>query len=373
MNLTKVLLTDGRALPLTFGKKSRLKIKDANPTHLHREFSWTIPDGKAQVLRAELDEMPQLQMIVFVKATRGEPVLEEDEGLTIAHLAKVKKKLEAKPQLSVFAAHSTDDEPASPNETSKPLNLSLKCGGADGEQSLNTTIGLANRTTLSVEGDIESQQISTETVQIRGSQFSFKNEDEDSFSAKAETGSISFSRGGALEKTMQLTLQTNARLKFAGIEFVADSISCVPNQIKAQGNVKVSIPEIESTVSAGLVVLDLKSLAFDFDGNVAVERKVEGASFPFLLKSTHVGWSLVSGEMQTDKRFTQPTPNRSAFGVGTGARNRFPLGNTQASRFSTTTSGPETPANRLPPTVRFQPNIQRQEQPPRSPFGQRQK
>ena len=288
-------------------------------------------------------------------------------------MAKVKKKLEAKPQLSVFAAHSTDDEPASPNETSKPLNLSLKCGGADGEQSLNTTIGLANRTTLSVEGDIESQQISTETVQIRGSQFSFKNEDEDSFSAKAETGSISFSRGGALEKTMQLTLQTNARLKFAGIEFVADSISCVPNQIKAQGNVKVSIPEIESTVSAGLVVLDLKSLAFDFDGNVAVERKVEGASFPFLLKSTHVGWSLVSGEMQTDKRFTQPTPNRSAFGVGTGARNGFPSGNTQVSRFSTTTSGPETPANRLPPTVRFQPNIQRQEQPPRSPFGQRQK
>ena len=92
------------------------------------------------------------------------------------------------------------------------------------------------------------------------------------FSAKAGNGSISFNRGLPIENTMRLSLRSKAVLQFAGIEFSAESIECFPGRIEANGNVKVSIPEITSKVSAGRVVMNLESLAFDFDGDVKVER-----------------------------------------------------------------------------------------------------
>jgi hypothetical protein len=126
------------------------------------------------------------------------------------------------------------------------------------------------------------------------------------------------------------------------VGFSADSIECFPERIEATGNVKVSIPEISSEVSAGRVIMNLKSLAFDFDGDVKVERNMGGDSFPFLVKGNHVGWSLITGEMQTDVRHSAqnrtpefqdfPYPNRTR-GVFGGSSSRTGSGSAVHSGF----------------------------------------
>jgi beta-lactamase regulating signal transducer with metallopeptidase domain len=335
LGITKLLPGKGRAIPLNLGSDPFVieSLKSINVSH---DVSWSIPDRKVQVLRATLEQVPDVEMFVFVKATRRPAMLAEDEGVTLTHIAKIKDEVKSRQKRSsiftriefpfgyydlpvppIEAIEATEKKPAS------PLSLSLRCGGEEvSSRSLSTTLKLANDTTLTIDGDIDSQQISVETVQIQGREFSFRNKEDDSFSASASSGSISFSRNGPLESSLKFSLRSNAKLEFAGIEFTADWINYSPNRIEVNGNARIKIPGIESSVASDRVVLDLQQLAFDFDGNVAVERQVEGG-FPFLLKSNHVGWSLVSGEMQTDRRFNTAARSTGNFGsqAGAGAAN----------------------------------------------------
>ncbi len=322
LNIQKLQVSDGRKLPLNFGP-TEIRIQSPTLAKFQQKCSWNLSDDLVQIIRVVIDENHEGQLLVIVGASKTAALVAEGEKLTLEKLLAIKKDLPAEPTLAVASNSTAPNVPIlaedsssraldadALTEPSKPLSLLLQCGETDKKRSLNTKIGLANNATITVEGEVVSQQISVESVQVSGRNFVFKNEEEGSFSAAAASGSISFNRVGPLEDTLRLSLRSNAKLQFAGVEFSADSIECYPDRIEANGNVNVSIPEISSNVSAGRVIMDLKSLAFDFDGNVEVRRNVGDDSFPFLLKGKHVGWSLVTGEMQTDVRYC--SPNRSA-------------------------------------------------------------
>lgn len=369
LSFRRFQVSSGRKLPLKLGS-NELKIETAQSLSFPSAFKWSIPKDQVQIVLSAADVESKSQMIVIVEASRRPALVGKDEDLTLEHVLKIKKDLPSQPSSAttsgvgspvtpIVAEVNSDVEPIVETqvEPSKPLELVIQCGEKDKKRSLNTKIGLANNATLTIEGEVYSQQISADGVQVRGKNFVFRNEatsryrvDDDGnaivsrdeaarkaeglFSAKADGGSISFNRKGRIEDTLRLSLQSNAKLQFAGVEFSADSIECWPDRIEADGNVNVSIPEISSKVSAGRVVMNLKSLAFDFDGDVKVERNVDGASFPFLVKGKHVGWSLITGEMQMDVRYS-PSRSRqripiattnSTFGGGTQTINRVQSG-----------------------------------------------
>ena len=324
LTFNKLNVSAGRKLPLKLGSND-IKIEAAIPVQSEKAFKWSLPEDKAQIILGTTDVESKSRMLVIVEALRKPPRVSKDEKLTLEHVLKIKKNYlaestksfdQSSPSVPIASNAGLDDklETSESAKLTKPLSLVLQCGQANEERSLNTKIGLADKASLTIEGEVVSQQISVDLVQVSGRNFVFKNEEEGVFKAEAASGSISFKRGGPMKDTMRLTLRSDAKLSFAGIEFVAESIECYPDRIEAKGNVKVSIPEISSTVSAGRVIMNLKSLAFDFDDDVRVERNVGEDSFPFLVKGKHVGWSLVTGEMQTDQRHNQP--RRSASGTG---------------------------------------------------------
>ncbi|WP_157665111.1 M56 family metallopeptidase [Mariniblastus fucicola] len=319
-NFQSLEVSHSRKLPLKLGKRD-MRIETPNVRSFQNECSWTLPLDQVQVVRLAIDNAA-LQMLMTIKVSTKPALVAKDKGLTLEHVLKIKENLKEKLEADREPLPTPESEVAvSDDSTTKPkpqaldpLSLLLQCGESEKKRSLNTKIGLADDATLTIEGEVESQQISVQSVKVNGKNFVFKNEKADSFSCKADSGSLSFNRTGPLEDTLRLSLRTNATLQFAGVEFAANSIECFPDRIEANGNVKVSIPEISSKVTAGRVIMNLKSLAFDFDENVKVERSIDGDSFPFLVKGNHVGWSLVTGEMQTDVRHS--SPNRNAGGAG---------------------------------------------------------
>lgn len=370
LTINKLKASSGRKLPLKFANRE-IRIGESATNNALLDFAWDIPKDRVQVVRAEFDGLPEKQMIVFVKTTRRSAKLPKDQAFTLSILNSIKKALPPAPNKdSLISRIELPTEPESfvdvrvptqnPEETKvepTSISLSLQCGDTESIEgrSISTKIGLASNSTLTIDGEVDSQQISADSVQVNGKNFVFMNEaskfrrhevDADGvatstfdsekarkaglFNAQADNGSISFKRGRPIEDTMRLSLRSKAVLQFAGIEFQANSIECFPDRIEARcgtDRVKVSIPEIASTVSADSVVLNLSELAFDFDGNVKVERNIEGESFPFMVNSNHVAWSLVTGQMDTNTRYSSrvgSTP--SGFGsLGGGATgvNRF--------------------------------------------------
>jgi hypothetical protein len=366
LSFERFQVSSGGKLPLKLGS-NEIKIETAQPLSFPSAFKWSIPKDQVQIVFSAADMESKSQMIVIVEASRKPALVGKDEDLTLEHVLSIKKNLPSELTPATAAGFDTPVIPIAPGDDpniaskaeaqtapSKPLELVIQCGETNKKRSLNTKIGLANNATLTIEGEVDSQQISADDVQVRGKNFVFKNEGEvryvvddagessvspdtqaknkakSLFRAEAGSGSISFNREGPIEDTLRLSLQSNAELQFAGVEFSADSIECWPDRIEATGNVTMSIPEISSKVSAGRVIMNLKSLAFDFDGDVKVERNVDGDSFPFLVKGNHVGWSLITGEMQTDVRYSSSQSRQrvpistanSTFGGGTQSTNR---------------------------------------------------
>jgi beta-lactamase regulating signal transducer with metallopeptidase domain len=347
INIRKLQRSAGRKLPLKLGA-NEVKIENPLSKTVQHPCSWDLLVDQVRVIRASFEDDTETQILVFVEATRKPAFVSQDEDLTLERVIKIKDELSAKTAHgnSVFSEYLPEPESAMSTKTPKPLALVLKCGETDQKRSLNTKIGLVNNATLTVEGEVESQQISVNNVQVSGNNFVFKNVEEGLFHAQAAKGSLSFNRGEFLEKTLRLSLKSNATLQFAGVEFAADSIECFPDRIEANGSVNVSIPEISSKVSAGRVIMNLKSLAFDFDGDVKVERNVGGDSFPFLVKGNHVAWSLITGEMQTDVRYS--SPNRSAGNRGSfGARTFGGSGSTSTGGFGPSTGFTMPSGNRI--------------------------
>ena len=385
----------GRKLPLRLGSKDfRIENAVANRYELSNELN--IPEDKAQVIFGNTGADAKSKMMVIVEASISPSLVCKAKDLTLEDVLKIKEELPKEPAL----ATRTDDVRVVPTVSSgntgektestlsvsesNPVSLLLQCGKVDQEKSLNTKIGLAGKGSLTIEGEVESQQISADSVQVSGMNFVFKNEasefrryeaDADGeanvlfdsekarkaglFSAKAGNGSISFNRGLPIENTMRLSLRSKAVLQFAGIEFSAESIECFPGRIEANGNVKVSIPEITSKVSAGRVVMNLESLAFDFDGDVKVERNIGEDSFPFLVKGNHVGWRLVTGEMQTDKRYSN---QRQAVRNSNRPFNQIQRGYRGTVQQPQSANGFSTPQQTFPP-------VSRNPMPSSSPFA----
>ena len=345
LTISSLIDTDHVTLPLDIAeRKIEIEFPDLQSRSL--ECSWDLPDGQVQVVRATHERLPESETVVVVKATKTPPLVTAKERLLLSQILAIKADLAADPSKVMDVAEPETDVAKS----SRPLSLLLRCGDSMEDPLLETKIGLTNDTTLTVRGDVDSQQISKTSVLIQGQKIVFENKSNGSFKAAADRGSVSFQREQSIEDSLQLSLESNASLEFAGITFQADSIMTFPGRIEANGNVRISIPKIGSSITTKSVVMNLKSLTFDFDGAASMERSVKGESFPIVVKSNHLAWSLITGEMQTNIRHNQRAgganrvssfgTNRAAtrFGQGINASTRgipqSPGSQARASRFS---------------------------------------
>ena len=240
-------------------------------------------------------------LLAAISASRISPELDNESGLTYKKLMDIKSTLQL-PKIEETTV-------AARQKSSKPIEFSLQFGSIEEQGGISTEFKLKNGSSLTVNGNVASQQIAKEQVQIAGSDLVFKNVSDESFMAQAATGFVTFKRNEPLETSVILSLQRAAKLKFAGIQIEADAIQGNSQWIEATNKVTIRIPEISTVITADRAGFNLETLSFDYFGNVSINRETtDELAFPIAIQSNQLRWSLVTGQMQTN--FQSQSGNR---------------------------------------------------------------